>query len=297
MSLDRLYMTNEELTEKRNKAAKKKTKGLKYKEYFNRSGLFLPVPSGTDSRLPAGVYRILPPSPENPIVQFSAIDDFEMDKILELPSPSFTEVVRHIDTFLLEETKAKYKKFGDFTYKKSMVLYGKPGTGKSVLVARTANLVVERGGVVLYDPHPSALAEAFRVLNDIQPDILTMVVFEEFDRIAKDHEETLLTLLDGGVQKNNIIYMATTNYLKRLSARMIRPGRFGTLVSCGYPTEAEREFYFQQTLVESSPSEIREFATKSKGLSIDDLKDVVLSTQVYSEPLEATIALLKARKD
>lgn len=71
----------------------------------------------------------------------------------------------------------------------------------------------------------------------------------------------LLTLLDGTVPEDRIIFIAATNRIENLSPSLRRAGRFGHEIEIGIPTPDERK-------------EILEIRTVNRGMPLAD--DVVL---------------------
>lgn len=216
------------------------------------------------------------------------------DKLLDLPSPEYTQVITEMTQFLKPEVKQKFKDFG-YIYKRSALLYGVPGGGKTSIVHRVAKKVVESGGIVLYSEDPRILKMAYAALNDVQPEVLTLVVFEEFDDMARQYEKTLLSLLDGEVQKENVMYLATTNYLDKVPKRLYRPGRFSSIIEVGYPNVAARRVYFEAKLGKSDLVEA--LVVKAKGLSVDEMKEIIQSYIILNNDLDATIKRLQNTRD
>ena len=198
--------------------------------------------------------------------------------------------------FLKPSTKEKYIKEG-FIYKRSMLLHGKPGTGKTVIVNRVTRDALKNDAIVLFNPYPGHLAQFFKALENTAPDKLTLVIFEEFDDLATPDSRTekdLLSILDGEVQKNNIIYMATTNYIERIPLRMQRPGRFSSIVEVGFPSAEARGVYLKTKNV---PSELfSKWVETTEGFSIDELKETVLAVKCLDESLETVVSRLQDLK-
>lgn len=244
-------------------------------------------------RLPAGAYT-LDYNQNTGEIYFDRMD-LNFDSIIDLPSPEYDSVMREVTTFLKPETRQAFIDYG-FLYKFNIMLYGTHGTGKTVIVNRVGQKVVEGGGIIIFNPHPKLLEMAFKILDDVQPDLNTMVIFEEFDETLARHEEALLSILDGEVQKKNVMFLATTNHIEKIPARLLRPGRFARVMEVKYPNAAARRVYLQKKLKESDAAEIPAWVKASAGLSIDELKETVQSVKCLGNTLEDTIARIKSTK-
>lgn len=244
-------------------------------------------------KLPPGVYTFHF-DPNTGTCWFQEFD-LASDEILDLPSPEYSQITNEMAYFLQPEVREKFKKMG-FIYKRSALLYGDPGTGKTCIVNRVSYDVVEQGGIVLFANEPDLLNLAFKILKDIQPETLTMVIFEEFDDLAKKYEHMFLTLLDGETQKENVMYLATTNYLDRVPKRLYRPGRFSSVIKVNFPNKEARKAYFTHKLSRSF-KDLDLYVDKAKGLSIDEMKEMIQSVVILNNDLEDTLARIKATRD
>jgi len=216
------------------------------------------------------------------------------DNIIDLPSPEYQQIMYDIGTFLKPETKTAFETHG-FLYKRSALMYGIPGTGKTMLSNRIISDVVNQGGVVLFNPNPELMPQAFGILDDIQPEVLTLVVFEEFDDLVDDYEAELLSLLDGEVQKSNVVYLATTNNRDDIPARILRPGRFSSLIEVKAANLEARTAFLKHKGVPES--EAAEWAAKTNGFTIDELKEVVLSVKCLGYTLESVLKRVQDYKN
>ena len=216
------------------------------------------------------------------------------DEILNLPSREYKQVVREMNTFLTPEKRQMFQDHG-YVYKRSALLHGAPGTGKTCIVQRLVRDVIDRQGIVLYIDDPRVLEYAYSVLQDVSPNTFTLVVFEEFDRMAERYETVLLSLLDGEVQKDNVIYLATTNYIEKIPARLRRPGRFSSVIEVRYPNKAARQYYLNAKLKDKSL--VKSLTAKTKGLSIDELKEVIQASVILDQELEYVLNRIKANRD
>lgn len=270
-------------------------KEVTYKS-FMKDGKGLYVPKSSDiseaPRLPPGVYDVFQDSKGELYFKSSKITH---DNLVDLPDTVYDQVVKEIKIFLAPETRQAYDSYG-FIYKRSSLLFGKPGTGKTCIVNKVAREVVEKvRGVVIFNPNPDTLSKALEVLDDVQPETTIMVIFEELDELLKRYESNLLNLLDGEVQKENIIYMATTNHVDRIPDRIRRPGRFSSVLEVVFPTDVARLLYLKSKKITDS-EELDSLVKATEGYSIDELKELVLSIKCLGYTTEDALARISKNK-
>jgi GTP-binding protein EngB required for normal cell division len=121
-------------------------------------------------------------------------------------------------------------------HKVGILLYGKPGVGKSSLITAVA----ERFDInCIFYLSPSALDCEASCINAVINDYINrkeekekIIVLEDIDIIFEERKKSparlhnLLQMLDGIDSLSNTIYIATTNYIDRLDSALIRAGRF-----------------------------------------------------------------------
>ena len=246
------------------------------------------MPGSTSDILNSGIYHPVYDKRQN-LLMFEEIS-FNNDEILDLPSPEYSKVVKQMNFFMSSGVREKFKNL-KYLYKRGTLLYGAPGTGKSIITSRIAKDAVAQGAIVLFIDEIESLKKAYECLTNTQPDCLLVIVFEEFDRLARNYENDLLIILDGQMQKENVIFLATTNFLEKVPKRLYRPGRLSTTIEVKYPIEEAREFYFSQKLGEDF-KDLKEWTKKSDGLSIDELKEIVQSVYILEEDLDETVKRL-----
>ena len=265
-----------------------------YKNFsFSNDRYVANVKQETCPRLPPGMYQ-LSFNQSSGELYFDRMTT-NHDAIVALPSPEFTNIMREVDTFLKPETKHLFSTYG-FLYKFNILLHGLHGTGKTVIVNRVAEMIVRLGGVVIFNPNPKLLSFAFKMLEDVQPSEMTMVIFEEFEELLENYEEALLSTLDGEIQKKNVMFLATTNHMEKLPPRLLRPGRFARVIEIYYPGDEARAAYLKVKLAKEDQKEIPEWVKQTSGLSIDELKETVLSVKCLGNSLKDTVSRIREVK-
>src|SRR5690348_3412213 len=87
--------------------------------------------------LPAGTYQLHfdAYSKTSELKQFK----LQSDGIVDLPDPVFQTVVNDLQTFCSKTSQDQFDKYL-YIYKKQILLHGRPGTGKTCIVIRLAEI-------------------------------------------------------------------------------------------------------------------------------------------------------------
>jgi cell division protease FtsH len=167
------------------------------------------------------------------------------------------ESLRDIVDFL--ENPDKYSNYGA-RMPKGVILYGDPGTGKTLL----AKAVAGEAGVPFYAVSGSDFIQVYvgvgasRVRNlfkKAKSHGKAVIFIDEIDAIGKQRENSknggsderdqtlnaLLTEMSGFSDSDGIVVMAATNRLDMLDSALLRPGRFDRHIEVSLPDVSARE--------------------------------------------------------
>lgn len=245
------------------------------------------TPIQSTKRLKANVYEIQ-------VVQRQLCfvpHNIETDSLIKADRGPAIDVIKEIERFW--KLRAEFKKHG-FLHKRGFLLYGPPGTGKTSTLNQIMDDTIQKDGLVVLAPvgPPSALIGMLRSLREIEPERNVLVVMEDLDNLIRYGETELLSLLDGEHAIDNVVFLATTNYIERLPPRVVnRPSRFDKQILISGPDAEMRRKYLVSRHMEGAVLEA--FITASHGLSMAHLKELIISVAILGNPLDGEVKRLK----
>lgn len=248
--------------------------------------------------VPAGLYDI---NQSQTVGLFLTLRGITVDEIYLPPSLNMNIVLNDLIKFWsLEERYAEY----GIIYKRGVLLYGQPGTGKSSLVNLILKEVITKhDGIVINAQDLYTLVPMLHTLRSLEPTKKILVLFEDFDSLVYNSSSTqLLNLMDGNNQIDNVVYLATTNYIDRLEDRYLRPSRLDLLVHIDMPTPEDRMEFFNRKLKDEdkaniTPAELQRWVNDTDGFSYAHLKEFIISVVVMGNDYSQTVARLTQIKN
>mgnify|MGYP001493888166 FL=1 len=139
---------------------------------------------------------------------------------------------------------------------KGVILYGPPGTGKTLIAKAVAN---ESGASFHYIAGPEIVGKFYgeseerlrKIFEEATQDAPSVIFIDEIDSIAPKRENVtgeverrvvaqLLTLLDGMVERGQVVVIGATNRVDAIDPALRRPGRFDREIHIGVPDTKDR---------------------------------------------------------
>lgn len=264
-----------------------------FTQYGVYGGVFMPIGKSTPA-LPAGWYKMTTMN----YVPVPQLMNIRNDELIDLKTPEYTAVLDDVERFWkMEDQYRKYK----FPYKRGILMYGRPGTGKSGLLRLIGNELIKQYNGVLFqvsDPNEIGMFEdVFTKFREIEPNRKAVCVMEDIDGIVSyggSSTARLLNMLDGNMEYDNILFLATTNNPNvLLESLRNRPSRFDRRYEIGLPSKESRELYIRSKFKEMTDDEVKQIIEVSEGFTIDMLKELTLSNKVLGYDLVKTAEMLR----
>jgi transitional endoplasmic reticulum ATPase len=191
--------------------------------------------------------------------------------LIEIPNVKWTDIggLDNVKQELIEAVEWPLKFKSDFKRMgvrppKGVLIYGAPGTGKTLLAKAVANesaanFILVKGPEMLskwVGESEKAVREVFKKARQASP---TIIFFDEIDSIAPrrglgggdDNHVTervvnqLLTEMDGLQDLNDIVIIGATNRPDILDTALLRPGRFDRIILAPVPDVKTRKEIFR----------------------------------------------------
>jgi len=256
-----------------------------------RSGTAFWASHDVVNEISPGLYRCEYDQQLGPILQRMNV---VIDGLIDLPDENTRKIVDHIEQFWKMKDS-----FGDrgFLHKRGILMYGDPGSGKTSAIQMIIKSVVSKGGIALFPPeNPETFSLCIQMIRTIEKTKPIVAILEDFDTLTEHeyNQNQWLAILDGEAQTDNIVFLATTNYIDKLDKRFSdRPSRFDVIQPVPMPSALSRAIFLYHKEPSLTVNEIQQWVEATDGMSIAHLKEVIISVKCYGNTLDETIARLK----
>ena len=230
--------------------------------------------------------------------------------LIEIPNVKWEDIggLQDVKQELIEAVEWPLKYRADFKRlgvkpPKGVLLYGAPGTGKTLLAKAVAteseaNFILVKGPELLskwVGESEKAVRKVFEKARQTSP---TIIFFDEIDAIAprrglgsEDSHVTervvnqLLTEMDGLQELSDIVIIGATNRPDILDTSLLRPGRFDRIILTPVPDKKTRKEIFKvhtQGMPLDKDVKIDELVGKTDGYVGADIESIAREAAIFA---------------
>jgi len=216
------------------------------------------------------------------------------EALINFPETNTNDIINEIETFW--DRESMFREAG-LAFKRGILMYGPPGSGKTSAVKMILSNIIKRGGVIVKFGSPYSFSSGMKILREIQADTPVVCLMEDLDSIlAYNSESSVINVIDGMEGFDKIVFLATTNYPEKLGSRIMnRPSRFDKRVFVGMPNSESRKMYLDAKLGGSDlSSHIPKWVEDTEGFSTAHLKEMVIAITILGKDYDETLERLRS---
>ena len=221
-------------------------------------------------------------------------EKINLDRLYRMPNEATDIVMDDISKFWT--LRDIYKKYGQ-VFKRNYLLYSAPGTGKTSLINIMCQDLINKYNGIVFNlscaDDIEMFPDAVKRVRKIDGDTKIICIIEDIDNfIGDEHSKSrldtqLLNVLDGNFKMNDLVIIATTNYIERVQARYKnRPSRFNRVVEFPLPNAESRKMYIEKTVFKDDLQkiDINKWVEKTDGFTIDHIKELIQQFFIFGNP-------------
>ena len=196
---------------------------------------------------------------------------------------------------------------------KGILLFGPPGTGKTMLIRGVASeledvkLIVVSGADIAKNGLENALTEIRDIFNRARENTPSIIFMDEMDALLPSRNTSsefavhmtseFLQQLDGIKRSHGIVFVGATNRPDSIDPAIIRPGRIDKFIFVSPPNVTERAKIFEENLKKApmdSKMDFNKLAEETEGFTGADIANVCRQAKLNA--LEENVSTSNEKK-
>lgn len=245
------------------------------------------------TELKSGIYDI---SKDNGYLFFAENKAFKPGKIAK--AGIFEQVTSYVDNYFSDNGSLVRKAMNQQT-RLGLFFKGDPGTGKSFLAGKiTLDLIEKFNGIGIYTTKLGFdFTEIVDAVRPKESNRLVVFILDEFEKdysnVGGHERDQLLSFLDGGRSRDNVVVIATANSLSGIPPTLLqRPGRFEKVVEFRITDDVVLTNLIHALVPEELLNKLNIEETKKRALRLDILTIDSLKSMIR----DALISVLNTGK-
>jgi len=207
------------------------------------------------------------------------------------------------DETFMKETENRIQKFKNKKEQRTIMLWGPPGTGKSMfalaLASRTNGRVIKIDASFIKQFNENKMLKQFCIKLGAD-----LIVLDDVDHFVGhlDQNQTFLYILESlKTMEHKTTVIMTVNDIKRLNAAMLRPGRVDEIIEFKAPKKTSRYDFIKRLFSEKFQAEVSEedltkLVEATRGLTQAYIKEWVKFYLIEDQDIEKVVDSIKKRK-
>lgn len=247
-------------------------------------------------------------SPDSEVEEF-AREDLDWVNESYFPLENYNSGLGRADEVINDFINSKeYYEENNIDYRRSLLFFGDPGTGKSqYIMNKTNELVHYLNAVVLRVESHSDIEimnnRGVRSLSNNIPGRMKVIVFEELAHLIEEGftRQYVVNILDSAELRDNILFIATTNHPSDLPKNLVdRPGRLDFLIHVDQD-DNDPEYvpkFYKHLMGEEYPVDDEAWTEEiCEELTPAYMKELFINSRENNESLEETYSRIQDRRE